>query len=49
MPAVLLELGFISHESDSAQLVSRSYQERIAAAIAEVIVAYRRETRLVRR
>ncbi len=49
MPAVLLELGFISYEADSARLVARPYQERIAAAIADGVRAYRQETRSARR
>lgn len=49
MPAVLLELGFVSHEADAAKLVTRPYQERIAEAIAEGVQAYRQETRAARR
>ena len=49
MPAALLELGFISHESDAARLVTRPYQERIADAVAEAVQAYRQETRRARR
>ncbi|HET6410503.1 MAG TPA: N-acetylmuramoyl-L-alanine amidase [Anaeromyxobacter sp.] len=49
MPAALLELGFISHEADAARLVTRSYQERIASAIADAVQTYRQETSRVRR
>jgi N-acetylmuramoyl-L-alanine amidase len=49
MPAVLLELGFISHPADSRRLVAPPYQERIAEAVAEGIAAYRQETRRARR
>jgi N-acetylmuramoyl-L-alanine amidase len=49
MPAVLLELGFISNPDDSARLVTRGYQERIAAAVAEGVRAWRQETRQARR
>jgi N-acetylmuramoyl-L-alanine amidase len=49
MPAVLLELGFISNPGDSARLVTRAYQERIAEAVAEGVEAYRQETRRARR
>jgi N-acetylmuramoyl-L-alanine amidase len=49
MPAVLLELGFISNPGDSAKLILRAYQERIAEAVAEGVEAYRRETRHARR
>ncbi len=45
MPAVLLEVGFISHEAESARLRSRAYQEQIAAAVAEGVAAFRRQTR----
>lgn len=40
MPAVLLELGFISHENEKNKLVSDLYQERITNAIYEGILAY---------
>jgi len=49
MPAVLLELGFLSHQDDAARLMSRGYQERIAAAIADGVRAWRQETRRARR
>jgi N-acetylmuramoyl-L-alanine amidase len=45
MPAVLLEVGFISHEQESAKLLTREYQERIAAAVAEGIGQFRSQTR----
>lgn len=44
MPAVLLELGFISNEEDAAKLRRREYRERIAQAVAEGVRAFRRET-----
>ena len=49
MPAVLVELGFISHPEESKRLVTRAYQERAAEAIAEAVVAYKAEARRVRR
>lgn len=49
MPAALLELGFISHESDAARLVTRAYQDRIAEAVAEAVQGWRQETRRARR
>jgi N-acetylmuramoyl-L-alanine amidase len=49
MPAVLMELGFISHPQDSARLETRDYQLKIAEAIAAGIEAYRQEARRVRR
>jgi N-acetylmuramoyl-L-alanine amidase len=45
MPAVLLEVGFISHEEDARRLGTRDYQERIAEAVAEGIAAFRRDAR----
>jgi N-acetylmuramoyl-L-alanine amidase len=45
MPAVLLEVGFISHEEEAAKLRTREYRERIADAVAEGIRAFRNETR----
>jgi N-acetylmuramoyl-L-alanine amidase len=45
MPAVLLEVGFISHEAEAALLRTAAYQERIAAAVAEGVAAFRREAR----
>jgi N-acetylmuramoyl-L-alanine amidase len=45
MPAVLVEVGFISHEDESAKLRTREYRDRIADAVAEGIRAFRNETR----
>ncbi|HVI97122.1 MAG TPA: N-acetylmuramoyl-L-alanine amidase [Anaeromyxobacter sp.] len=45
MPAVLLEVGFISHEAEAAKLRSPEYQERIAGAVAEGVAAFRKATR----
>jgi N-acetylmuramoyl-L-alanine amidase len=45
MPAVLLEVGFISHEDELVKLRSREYRDRIADAVAEGIRAFRSETR----
>lgn len=41
MPAVLLELGFISHEVESLRLKDPVYQELLAAAVADGIAAWR--------
>ncbi len=49
MPAVLMELGFISHPGDSAKLRSHAYQERLAEAVADAVQTYRQETRKARR
>jgi len=45
MPAVLLEVGFISHDGEAAKLRTRAYRERIADAVAAGVVAFRAETR----
>ncbi len=45
MPAVLLEVGFISHQDEGKKLRTREYQERVADAVAEGIRAFRTETR----
>jgi N-acetylmuramoyl-L-alanine amidase len=49
MPAVLVELGFISHPDESQRVVTRAYQERAAEAIADAVAAYRAEARRMRR
>jgi N-acetylmuramoyl-L-alanine amidase len=49
MPAVLVELGFISHPEESKVVATRGYQERAADAIAEAVVAYRAEATRLRR
>jgi N-acetylmuramoyl-L-alanine amidase len=41
MPAVLLEVGFISNEAEAARLRSAVHQERIAAAVADGVAAWR--------
>lgn len=38
MPAVLVELGFISNDNDRAKLVSEEWRERVAEAIAAGIM-----------
>ncbi len=45
MPAVLLEVGFISHREETRKVRSRAYQDRIAEAVAEGIRSFRAETR----
>jgi N-acetylmuramoyl-L-alanine amidase len=45
MPAVLLEVGFISHEEESRRLRSREYQDKVAEAVAQGIRAFRAEAR----
>jgi N-acetylmuramoyl-L-alanine amidase len=41
MPAVLLEVGFISNEAEAARLRTPAHQEKIAAAVAEGVQAWR--------
>ena len=40
MPATLLELGFISNSSERQKLVTNSYQNKLANAIADGIDEY---------
>jgi N-acetylmuramoyl-L-alanine amidase len=40
MPAVLVEVGYISHPSESRRLVSRKYQQKIAKGIANGVMSY---------
>jgi N-acetylmuramoyl-L-alanine amidase len=42
---VLLEVGFISHEEEARRLLTREYQEKIAAAVVDGIRAFRAESR----
>jgi N-acetylmuramoyl-L-alanine amidase len=37
MPAVLIELGFVSNAEDAAELGSRSYQGKLADVITSVV------------
>jgi N-acetylmuramoyl-L-alanine amidase len=41
MPAVLVEVGFISHEQEARLLATPAYQEKIAGAIADGVAAFR--------
>ncbi len=41
MPAVLIELGFLSHTQEEQKLGDRGYQRELAAAIGDAILAYR--------
>jgi N-acetylmuramoyl-L-alanine amidase len=41
MPAVLLEMGFISHDDEYRRLKDPAYQEKLAAAVADGIAAWR--------
>jgi len=40
MPAVLVELGYLTNRTEAARLATPAYRRRLAAAIAEGIVAY---------
>jgi N-acetylmuramoyl-L-alanine amidase len=42
MPAVLLEVGFISHGAESRKLEAPAYQEVLAQAVAEGVAAWRK-------
>ena len=44
MPAVLLEVGFVSHTVESRMLAAPAYQELVAQAIAGGVAAWRRAT-----
>jgi N-acetylmuramoyl-L-alanine amidase len=41
MPAVLVELGFITNANDVKKLTDADYQERLAVALADSIEEYR--------
>ena len=43
MPAVLVEVGFISNKEEERRLSSPSYREKIASAVADSIMAYEKE------
>jgi N-acetylmuramoyl-L-alanine amidase len=41
MPAVLVEIGFLTHPGEADRLTSRRHQEAVARAIGEGVLAYR--------
>ena len=43
MPAVLVEVGYVSNRSEAKRLADPSYRQRMAQAIAEGVAAYARE------
>lgn len=49
VPAVLVEVGFVSHAAEARKLASPAYQDRIARAVADGVAAWRAETRSARR
>jgi N-acetylmuramoyl-L-alanine amidase len=44
MPAVLVEVGFVSHAAESQRLASAAYQEKVARAIGDGVLAWRKAT-----
>lgn len=40
MPAVLIEVGYVTHPTESKRIVTRSYQNRIAKGIANGVISY---------
>ncbi|MCY1015989.1 N-acetylmuramoyl-L-alanine amidase family protein [Pyxidicoccus sp. MSG2] len=44
-PAVLVEVGYISHPQEGAKLGRAEYQEKLAEAIADGVLAFLKETR----
>jgi N-acetylmuramoyl-L-alanine amidase len=40
MPAVLLELGFLSNEGDALRLSQRDHRRRLARAIADAVTGF---------
>jgi len=44
MPAVLIELGFLSHAQEEKRLGESSYQRELAKAIGDAILTYREQT-----
>jgi len=42
MPAVLIEAGFLSHPAEGRQIVTEEYRRRIAHAIVDGLLAYKR-------
>ena len=47
MPAVLVEMGFLSHAGEERRLGDRQYQQRLAASLGRAVLAYREATTLV--
>ena len=44
MPAVLVEMGFISERSDANLLNSAAFREKLAASLAQGLVGYLNQT-----
>jgi N-acetylmuramoyl-L-alanine amidase len=43
MPAVLVEVGYVSNRREASRLGSAAYRQAIAQAVAEGVVSYVRE------
>ena len=43
MPAVLVEVGFVSNREEERRLSSPSYRQKLASALADSIMAYEKE------
>jgi N-acetylmuramoyl-L-alanine amidase len=41
MPAVLIEMGYISNEKEEGNLVSKAYQEKVVAAIVSGVKSFK--------
>ena len=41
MPAVLVELGFVTNQDDAAKLADPDYQRQVAEALADAIIEFR--------
>jgi N-acetylmuramoyl-L-alanine amidase len=48
MPAILVEVGFLSNPSDAARLADRSFHSRTARALASAIRDFRARMEAVR-
>jgi N-acetylmuramoyl-L-alanine amidase len=46
MPAVLIELGFLSHAEEERQLGDRTYQRRLARAIGDAVLEYQAQVNI---
>ena len=43
MPAVLIEMGFLTHAEEESSLGSSGYQRRLARSLGEAVLSYRRQ------
>lgn len=49
VPAVLSEVGFISHKKERSKLVSDAYQEKVAKALAKGVILHLKENNMIAR